>query len=367
LIENPTNDMNSFELTRKLIDIPSISGDEAAVGHFLADYLQSLNYRVERQEIADGRANIIAMTNAAPRVVLSTHMDTVPPHIPSSEDAAYIYGRGACDTKGIIAAQIAAAENLRAMGVERFGFLFTIEEETSSAGARRANSHAVASQCRYLINGEPTENKLATGSKGSLRLCIKTEGRAAHSAYPEQGESAIEKLLDILADVRAISWPSDEFFGETTSNIGVIRGGTRSNIIPAFATADLHIRLVTPSNAIKEILERVINGRARIEYLSIAEPVRMLAVKDFVQDIVRFTTDIPHLTNWGAPLLLGPGSILDAHTQGERISKRAITEAVDLYTRLVQTLLSRVRSEQIQEAGAGDEARKDVAAKGAEQ
>lgn len=338
--------MNPFELTRRLIDIPSVSGEEALIGHFLADYLRSLNYRVERQEVVDGRANVIATTADAPRVVFSTHIDTVPPHIASSEDDENICGRGACDTKGIIAAQIAAAEALRAAGLTNIGLLFTVEEETSSAGARVANTHPLASECRYMINGEPTENKLATGSKGSLRLILKTEGRAAHSAYPEQGESAIEKLLDVLADVRALRWPHDDFFGKTTCNIGVIRGGTRSNIIPAHAEADLHIRLVTDSADAKKILEQTISERARVEYLSVAEPVRMLAVEGFAQEVVRFTTDIPHLTNWGTPLLLGPGSILNAHTAHERIGKCEITEAIDLYTRLAQTLLARVHEEE---------------------
>lgn len=336
--------MNSFELTRRLIDIPSISGDEAAVGNFLANHLEKLNYRVERQEIADGRANIIARLDALPRVVLSTHLDTVPPHISSSEDADYIYGRGACDTKGIIAAQITAAENLRAAGIKELGLLFTVEEETNSNGARLANTHGIASECRYLINGEPTRNKLATGSKGSLRLRLTTAGRAAHSAYPEQGESAIEKLLDVLEDVRATRWPQDEFFGETTCNIGVINGGAASNIIPAHAEADLHIRLVNDSAVIKEILERIIAKRAHIEYLSIAEPVRLFTIENFPQELMRFTTDIPHLTRWGTPLLLGPGSILDAHTAGERIGKHEITEAINLYERLVRTLLARAEN-----------------------
>ncbi|MFN2455070.1 MAG: M20/M25/M40 family metallo-hydrolase [Pyrinomonadaceae bacterium] len=333
--------MNPFELTRKLIDIPSISGDEAGIGRFLVTYLESLDYRVERQEMSNGRANIIATTGISPHVVFSTHMDTVPPHIASSEDADNIYGRGACDTKGIIAAQIAAAETLRAAGLTNIGLLFTVEEETNSAGARLANTHPLASECLYMINGEPTENKLATGSKGSLRLVLKTEGRAAHSAYPEQGESAIEKLLDILADVRAIHWPRDEFFGDTTCNIGVIRGGTRSNIVPPDAEADLHIRLVANSAQVKEMLDSVVGQRARIEHLSVAEPVRMLAVEDFAQEVVRFTTDIPHLTNWGTPLLLGPGSILNAHTPHEYIGKHEITKAIELYTRLARTLLAR--------------------------
>jgi acetylornithine deacetylase len=321
------------------MDIPSVSGEEGEVGRFLASHLGGLGYHVELQEVEPGRANVLARTGARPRVVLSTHMDTVPPFIPSREDATHVHGRGACDAKGIIAAQVTAAELLRREGVEELGLLFTVDEEMSSIGARAAASHAMGRECEYLINGEPTENRLAVGSKGSLRLRLLTEGRAGHSAYPERGESAVEKLLDVLADVRACVWPRDEFFGETTCNIGTIRGGTRPNVIPAEAAAELQIRLVKPSGTIKEILEKVLAGRARVEYMSAAEPVRMLSVEGFEREVVRFTTDIPYLSSWGKPLLLGPGSILDAHTDGERVSKRELEEAVELYTRLALTLL----------------------------
>jgi acetylornithine deacetylase len=276
-------------------------------------------------------------------------MDTVPPFIPSREDATHIHGRGACDAKGIIAAQLTAAARLREEGFEELGLLFTVDEELGSLGARAVNSHVLGRECEYLINGEPTENRLAVGSKGSLRLRLVTEGRAAHSSYPEHGESAIEKMLDVLADVRAHEWPRDEFFGETTCNIGTIKGGTRPNVIPAAAAAELQIRLVKPSSEVKKILEGIVDGRARVEYMSAAEPVRMHAVEGFEREVVRFTTDIPYLSSWGRPLLLGPGSILDAHTDGERVSKRALEEAVELYTRLARTLLGR---EHVQTQGA---------------
>lgn len=333
--------MNLFELTRTLMDIPSVSGEEGEVGRFLASHLEGLGYQVELQEVEPGRANVLARLAPRPRVVLSTHMDTVPPFIPSREDATHIHGRGACDAKGIIAAQLTAAGLLRQEGVEELGLLFTVDEEMGSLGARAAASHALGRECEYLINGEPTENRLAVGSKGSLRLRLLTEGHAAHSAYPERGESAIEKMLDVLADVRACEWPRDEFFGETTCNIGTLRGGTRPNVIPAEAAAELQIRLVTPSSTIKEILEKVLAGRARVEYMSAAEPVRMLSVEGFEREVVRFTTDIPYLSSWGKPLLLGPGSILDAHTDGERVSKRELEEAVELYMRLAKSLLGR--------------------------
>lgn len=333
--------MNLFELTRRLIDIPSTTGDEKAVGLFLASYLETLGYSSGLQQVESDRFNVIATTAAPPRVVLSTHMDTVPPHISSSEDEERIFGRGACDAKGIIAAQIMAAEELRKSGVNEIGLLFTVDEELGSAGARVANHHEIARACEYLINGEPTDNKLATASKGSLRLSLKTAGRAAHSAYPEQGESAIEKLLDVLESVRQFQWPVDDELGETTCNIGVINGGTRPNVIPDEASAVLQLRLVTSAEHVKKLLSDVVTGRAEIEYLSENDPVHLMTVDSLEQCVVRFTTDIPYLTEWGQPLLIGPGSILNAHTEHEFVEKRELSESVELYARLVRLLIKR--------------------------
>lgn len=330
--------MNPFLLTRQLIDIPSLTGDEAAVGEFLAAHLASLGYHVERQAIATDRFNVIATTGKSPRMVFSTHMDTVPPFIASSEDGEYIYGRGSCDAKGIIAAQIFAAEQLRQRGMNHVGLLFTVDEELSSLGAQAANNHPLASECRFLINGEPTDNRLATGTKGSLRLIITTEGRAAHSAYPEAGESAVEKLLDVLQDIRAIDWPGDSFFGDTTNNIGVLNGGTRPNVIPDHARAELQIRLATDIEQIKPLVEQAVAGRAHVEYASAHNPVRLFAVEGFDDCVVRFTTDVPYLSNWGKALLLGPGSILDAHTEHERIAKHELGRAIELYVALANKL-----------------------------
>lgn len=332
--------MNLFELTRQLIDIPSISGDEESVGFFLRDYLESLGWTVELQAVSENQNNVIAYLNENPRVFLSTHMDVVPPHIESSEDDEKIYGRGACDAKGIIASQIFAAEKLREQAINDIGLLFTVDEEQGSTGARAANHHPIAQKCEFLINGEPTDNDLAIGSKGSLRFFIKTEGVAAHSAYPEQGESAIEKLIDILQDVRRAEFPNDEFFGETTNNIGLIGGGLKTNVIAPNAEAGLHIRLTTDEQLILEVLEKTVDGRGEIEVMTVAKPVKMLAVEGFRQKVVRFTTDIPHLSNWGTPLLLGAGSILVAHTKGEFVLKKDLEEAVELYTNLVKTLLA---------------------------
>jgi acetylornithine deacetylase len=330
--------LTPFSLTRELIDIPSLTGDEKAVGEFLATRLASLGYNVELQDAGADRFNVIATTGEMPRIVFSTHMDTVPPFIASSEDGEYIYGRGSCDAKGIIAAQLFAAEQLRKQGMNNIGMLFTVDEELSSFGAQAANNHPLARECRFLINGEPTDNRLAIGTKGSLRLIITTEGRAAHSAYPEAGESAIEKLLDILQDIRACEWPGDSFFGETTCNIGVLNGGTRPNVIPDHARAELQIRLATDIERVKRVVEEAVAGRARVEYASAHNPVRLFSVAGFDDCVVRFTTDVPYLSNWGKPLLIGPGSIFDAHTDHERIAKHELERAVDLYVALVKKL-----------------------------
>lgn len=330
--------MDVFQLTRQLIDIPSVTGDELAVGEFLSSYLEERGYRVERQKVAPDRFNVIATTDAPPRVVFSTHMDTVPPFIESREDDEFIYGRGSCDAKGIIAAQIFAAQRLRDEGVNDVGLMFTVDEELGSLGAQVANQHPLARECRYLINGEPTDSRLATGTKGSVRVVITTEGRAAHSAYPEAGESAIEKLLDILEHIRACEWPEDSFFGTTTCNIGVISGGTRPNVIADKARAELQIRLGIDIEHIKKVLEDAVGTRGRLEYSSAHNPIRLFSVDGFEQCVVRFTTDVPYLSQWGKPLLLGPGSILDAHTDHEKISKRELESAIELYLKLSKQL-----------------------------
>jgi len=222
--------------------------------------------------------------------------------------------------------------------VNDIGLLFTVDEELSSHGAQAANKHPLARECQFLINGEPTNSRLATGTKGSVRVIITTEGRAAHSAYPEAGESAIEKLLDILQDIRNCHWPEDSFFGTTTCNIGVLSGGTRPNVIADHARAELQIRLGIDIDGVKRVLEDAVGTRGHLEYASAHNPVRLFSLPGFDECVVRFTTDVPYLSQWGKPLLLGPGSILDAHTDHEKISKRELEDAIDLYVRLAKKL-----------------------------
>jgi len=327
--------MNVFELTRKLISIPSISGDEKAVAEFLADYLRAAGFDVQLQEAEDDRPNVYAR-RGEPHVVLSTHTDTVPPYVEFRQDDDFIYGRGACDTKGIIAAMLKAAEALIEASVTDFGMLFVVGEEAGSVGASQANK--IPNQSRYLINGEPTESKLALGSKGALRAILRARGRAAHSAYPEKGKSAINMLLDVLTDLRQVDWPRDEALGATTMNIGMIKGGVAANVIPPNAEAELMFRVVTNNESLKRVIETVAGTRVEVEYTFACDPVFTEEIDGFETTVVAFTTDIPALTNWGKPLLFGPGSILDAHTPGERISKAEVAAAVETYKEMVLSL-----------------------------
>ena len=335
--------MNVFELTRALVDIESITGNEERAGAYLAEYLAPLaaryGGRVERFEVEPRRFNVLAEWGE-PLVTLSTHMDTVPPFFPSREDGEFIWGRAACDTKGIIAAMIKAAEALLAAGGRNFGLLFVVGEARNSAGAFHAARHPRGA--RYLINGEPTENKLALGSKGALRYEVLAGGRMAHSAYPELGESAIEKLLDALADIRRIVLPVDEVLGASTLNIGTISGGRAPNVIPDQARAEIFVRLVGDSAATRAAMERAVAGRAELKLALEVPAVRLGSLPGFETTIVAYTTDIPAFDGaWGEPYLLGPGTIHVAHTLEERVPKRQLLDAVEIYQRMVQELWKR--------------------------
>jgi acetylornithine deacetylase len=330
--------MELFELTKALVNIPSVTGQEGACSECLHCQLLERRYRVELQPVSDGRSNVLAF-HGEPEVVLSTHVDTVPPFVPATEDAEFIYGRGACDAKGIVASQILAAERLREEGVRDFGLLFLVGEETTSDGAQVANATPRGS--KYIINGEPTENKLIVGSKGNLCLDLSTRGRMAHSAYPELGESAIEKLLDVLTDLRRLPLSQDPILGASTMNIGIIAGGRAANVIPDEARAEVLFRTVNDSTDLRTRIHELLHGRC--EYVIVRDtPALMMEKLDgYETGVVAFTTDLPSLTRWGRPSLLGPGSISVAHTDHERVRKADLSRAVDLYCRLVHELKSR--------------------------
>ena len=333
--------MNVFELTRALIDIESISDNEEQVGLYLHAYLAPLAARyggvLERIEVEPRRFNVLAQWGDRIDVTLSTHIDTVPPFIPSSEDATHIHGRGACDTKGIIASMIHAAVQLLEAGERDFGLLFVVGEERNSAGALHAAQRPRGS--RFLINGEPTSNKLALGSKGALRYEITARGRMAHSAYPELGESAILKLLDVLESVRRNKLPVDEVLGASTLNIGTLSGGRAPNVIPDEARAEIFIRLVSDSASTKALMETAVAGRAELNGILEIPAARLGSLPGFETDVMAYTTDIPAFNGaWGTPFLIGPGSIHVAHTLNERVPKRELLEAIEIYKRMVRQL-----------------------------
>jgi acetylornithine deacetylase len=334
--------MDAVTFTRQLIDIESISGNEAAVGNYLYGELCRIGYQTRKIAVEDDRFNVFATLpeQANPQVVFSTHMDTVPPFIPSSEDADRIYGRGSCDAKGIIAAQVAASERLRREGLN-VGLLFVVGEERDSLGAKVANDHAPAS-CRFLVNGEPTENRIALASKGTLRVELTARGRMAHSAYPELGDSAIDKLIAALGRLRAMKLPNDPEVGPCTLNIGLIEGGRAPNVIPDYAHADLLYRLVGSTDELRREIVATAADQVEVTFPLELSFLRFRKLDGLPTMIAAFTTDIPKLTNWGEPLLIGPGSIHVAHTEGEYIEKRQLHEAIDLYCEIAKQLSATV-------------------------
>ncbi len=323
-------------LSRTLVDIESTTGQEGAVGRVLAGYLRERGYSVLEQPLDNDRINVIAAVGE-PELVFSTHFDCVPPFFPSRVEGGVLYGRGACDAKGILAAQVAAAERLRAAGETRVGLVFVAGEERGSDGAKAANT--IASKSRYLINGEPTELKLGLATRGCFRVRLTAHGRAAHSGYPELGESAIEKLLDVLHDLRAGSWPDDPLLGRTHYTVGLISGGVAPNVIPPRAEAEVFFRTVGGHDALRAALTAAVAGRVDVQEILELPAVRLHTVPGFATEVFAYFSDVPFLTNWGTPLLLGPGTIHVAHTDREHVAIADLERAVELYADLAARLL----------------------------
>jgi acetylornithine deacetylase len=335
--------MNCFVLTRTLVDLDSTTGKEKPVVDYLFAHLSGLatqrGGRLERLSAAPERDNLL-LTFGEPVVTLSTHMDTVPPYFSSSEDGTHIHGRGACDAKGIIAAMVASAESLLEAGTHNFALLFVVGEERDSAGAKAAAASPRGS--RFLINGEPTQNRLALGSKGALRYEIVGHGKLAHSAYPELGHSAVHSLLDALRDIRAIPLPNDAILGQSTLNVGTIHGGRAPNVVADEARAEIMFRLVGDAGSLRAQVARIA-AQHRVEAHEVlhCSAVHLSPIGNLPTTVVAFTTDIPTFDGaWGKPFLLGPGSIHDAHTSEERIDKKELNDAVGIYAQMVRQLLT---------------------------
>jgi acetylornithine deacetylase len=329
--------VDPVSLTRSLVDIESTTGREAAAGAWLSQFLQGLGYRVTEQPVAGGRFNIFARLDTAPSLVFSTHYDCVPPFFPSREERGVIFGRGACDAKGVLAAQVTAAEALREAGETRIALLFVVGEERGSDGARVANEHAPGG-VRFLVNGEPTDNRLGAATRGILRVRLHADGRAAHSALPELGVSAIDKLLDALMVIRGLPLPEDSLLGRTHYTVGLIEGGVAPTVVSPRASAELLFRLVGDAAPVRAALAAV-EGLVAIEHVLDVPAVRLHTVPGFETAVFPYTTDVPLLGGWGTPLLVGPGSIHVAHTDEEHVIVDELRAAVGLYERLATDLL----------------------------
>ena len=333
--------LDHLALARHLIDIESTTGNEGEVAAWLAGFLRERGYSVLEQPLepitGKPRTNVIAAIGE-PEVVFSTHFDCVPPFFPSRVDGSVLYGRGACDAKGILAAQVAAAERLRAKGESRIGLVFVGGEERGSDGAKAANR--IASKSRFLINGEPTDLRLGAATRGAFRVRLTAAGKAAHSGYPELGESAIDKLVDCLVALRAATWPSDPLLGTTHFTVGLISGGVAPNVIPPHAEAEVFFRTVGEHEPVRQVLHRTLAGRVKVEEILELPAVRLHTVPGFDTAVFSYFSDVPFLSNWGTPLLLGPGSIHVAHTDREHIAIDELDRAVDIYATLAETLLT---------------------------
>jgi acetylornithine deacetylase len=334
---DPLMSVDPVSLARRLIDIDSTTGREGGVATVLSGVLRQLGYEVTEQPVSDGRFNVYARLDTPPAVVFSTHVDCVPPFFASREERGLLFGRGACDAKGILAAQVASAERLRAAGETRIALLFVAGEERGSDGARVANEHA-PDGVRFLINGEPTDNRLGAATRGILRVRLHADGRAAHSSFPELGESAIDKLLDALMVLRGVGLPDDPLLGRTHYTVGLIEGGVAPNVVSPHASAELVFRTVASGTAVRDAIH-VVESLVRIEHVLDVPAVRMHTVPGFETAVFPYTTDVPLLTRWGTPLLVGPGSIHVAHTDEEHLAVDELMAAIHLYESLVRQLI----------------------------
>lgn len=332
--------IDPIAFARRLIDIPSTSENEYAAGEFVESELDRIGFSTRRQNVGTGRFNLFASAGGRPRVLLNSHLDTVPPWFASREDDEFLYGRGACDTKGVIAAMVTAGERLRKDGVGDFGFLFVVGEETDSVGAKTAKVAFSDVASEYVVVGEPTESKFVRASKGAFTCAVRFEGIAAHSAYPELGDSAINKMVAAIAEINATDWGRHEVLGEATVNVGVVRGGEKPNVIAAAAECEMIFRIIGEPEETRRRLELLVARHGGKITRALGNPPQFMIVPEGASStVVAFNSDVPHLRSFGKPLLFGPGSILDAHGPNERIAKRELLDAVNAYYDVVVALL----------------------------
>ncbi|KCV70335.1 hypothetical protein H696_02662 [Fonticula alba] len=344
------NDADTVDTLREMVRIESISGNELRMSQWLADRLMGAGWDVEQQQVEPSRYNVLAYHPANRhrlKALFSSHIDTVPPFLPFSENAETMFGRGTADAKGSVSAMIHAAESLNSTiaAVEgvidptQLGLLFVVGEEVNHIGMRHANElnlHSV----EHFVSGEPTESLLAVGHKGMWKFRLEIFGRAAHSGYPHLGESAISPMLDLLRELNTMALPVSDLLGPTTLNIGILGGGVAANVVPDYASAEIMVRVSTNLAEVKTLIERVVRDRATITDLSENEPFICDTIPGFNTTIVAYNTDLPFFEGDHKSYLLGPGSITVAHTDDEQISKRELVDAVGLFRRMAVHMLA---------------------------
>lgn len=334
------------ELRRWLADLCShdtTSGQEDQGLPALRALLADLGATVHEQQVAPGRTNVLATWGAAPsRVLLTTHLDTVPPYLPPRWRGDALWGRGACDAKGQAVAQLAAIRGLLGEGRDGLAWLGVVGEETDSAGAIAALGLAARLPgLEAVVNGEPTELVLAAGQRGVTHLRLACAGVAAHSGTPERGRSAAWPLLDWLEELRGLPPAADPQLGPETWNLGLLRAGEAPNVVPATAEAHLLCRPV-PGSTFVEQVRRLAPAGASVEVLLEEAPDRFPPVPGFEQAPVPFGSDAPRLrglTRTGQVALVGPGSISLAHSLEERLELAELRAGVELLARLAARLL----------------------------
>lgn len=332
-----------IELTQALCAIPSITGAEAAVVDDVARRLQAIGLTVRRQQVGDsaGRDNLLATAGRDPEVLLTTHLDTVPPFLPPRVEGDRLYGRGVADAKGIAAAMICAFERLLASGEQRVGLLFVVGEETDSDGAKAAAAGFMP-RVRWFIDGEPTDGAQASAMKGVLAFELVTEGRAAHSAYPEAGHSAVHQLIADLSRLTSEPWPVTDEAGQTTLNVGHIEGGVAPNVMAPHAKAVCVLRTTADADLLLARVRALLTPSTRLTVRTKSSPQRLVTLPGEPTKVVAFGSDVPHLSALASSgaLMVGPGSILEAHTAHESVLLAELRAAVDQYQRLALRLLA---------------------------
>ena len=333
---NPSSD-DIAERLLKWLAVDSTSGNEREFLQLLEGMFHDDGWQITRQPVEEDRWNLLVTDGTDPQVLLSTHVDTVPPVLEVDYDGQVVRGRGACDTKGGLLAMVHAARRVRDAGIEGVGFLLVVGEEVDHRGAKEAT--ALQLDVDRIILCEPTQNRVVTAQKGMVRCTLRTRGVAGHSAFPDDGESAVGPLLDALEAIRGHDWPTDELLGATTVNIGVIDAGVAANVFAPEARAEVLFRAVSDAEQLLHEVRSTVGGDVEMVDVVYNDPVFFDVPSGVDTCTVPFNTDAPYLADIADVWLVGPGDIRCAHSEDEQIRIGEIFDGIELYEKLIQRVL----------------------------